>query len=231
VPRIPDHFALCSIYMYEDEPHAYSGSRSGASGFLVHVPSRTNVPFVHVYAVTNAHVIDQGCTTIRLNKRDGGVKVIPTPASSWKGKKEFDIKVFPVDVGPSFKWWSVGVDEFIDQETIAACRIGWGDDVFLVGRLITHDGKQKNAPVVRFGNVSLMADPTEPITCHGKTQEGFLVECRSLSGFSGSPVFITTTRTYSGEDAQSVVSAQQKRAGYKPEPGSATFRVSSTSGT
>jgi hypothetical protein len=69
--------------------------------------------------------------------------------------------------------------------------------VFLAGRLVGHSGEQKNAVAIRFGNISLMADETEPIECgdRGK-KEGFLVECRSLSGFSGSPVFVSTTQNY-----------------------------------
>jgi hypothetical protein len=68
-----------------------------------------------------------------------------------------------------------------------------------------------------------MADPDEKIEYRDsekKThkQEAFLVECRSLSGFSGSPVFVTTDQTYSGEDAQKVVRARQKEMGYTPAP-------------
>jgi hypothetical protein len=105
----------------------------------------------------------------------------------------------------------VASDQFITREIIDAYRIGLGDEAFLVGRLISHDGRQKNAPVIRFGNVSLMADPTELIKCEGHEQEGFLVECRSLSGFSGSPVFATTSQTYYGQDAERI--SRHRRAG------------------
>jgi hypothetical protein len=54
-----------------------------------------------------------------------------------------------------------------------------------------------------------MADPSEPIRCDDsygnvRDQEGFLVECRSLSGFSGSPVFVETTQVYRETHAQCV---------------------------
>ncbi len=70
-----------------------------------------------------------------------------------------------------------------------AFDFGPGDEAALIGRLITHDGRQQNKPVVRFGNIAMLPDPAEPIDLGGgRTQLGFLVECRSLSGFSGSPV-------------------------------------------
>ena len=66
---------------------------------------------------------------------------------------------------------------------------------------MTPSGQQRNAPAVRFGNISMMADPGEPVRGYENIeQEAFLVECRSLSGFSGSPVFASTTRTYSADD-------------------------------
>jgi hypothetical protein len=69
--------------------------------------------------------------------------------------------------------------------------IGPGDDVALLGRFITHDGRQRNKPLARFGNIAKAHDNAEPIEiAPGKYQVGFLVECRSLSGFSGSPVFV-----------------------------------------
>ena len=48
-----------------------------------------------------------------------------------------------------------------------------------------------------------MRDPTEPILCaDGRYEKGFLVDCRSLSVFSGSPVFVLTAQTYEGADAK-----------------------------
>jgi hypothetical protein len=57
-----------------------------------------------------------------------------------------------------------------------------------VGRLVNHEGRQKNIPTARFGNISMM--PEEPILHpSGIMQESFVVEARSWSGYSGSPVF------------------------------------------
>jgi hypothetical protein len=46
---------------------------------------------------------------------------------------------------------------------IRAWRIFPGDEVFLYGRLVTHDGQQRNKPVVRFGNISMFPDSESPV--------------------------------------------------------------------
>jgi hypothetical protein len=121
---------------------------------------------------------------------------------------------------------------FINQEIIDVYRVGVGDEAFLVGRLMSHDGQQKNAPVVQFGIVSLMADPNEPIRCKEVDQEGFLVECRSLSGFSGSPVFVQTTQTYREQDAERVCEYGQRREpNPEPEPSGMVIKPLMIDGT
>jgi hypothetical protein len=67
-------------------------------------------------------------------------------------------------------------------------RIGLGDDLFMVGRFINHDGKERNIPVLRFGTIAMM--PEEPIVADNKEQDSFLIEIRTIPGFSGSPVFV-----------------------------------------
>lgn len=201
VPRIPDHIADCSIYLYPSVQSAREGSNFGGSGFLVHVPSEV-AGFGHLYAVTNWHVIEGGCGVVRLSTKGGGTETIQTQFDDWKHPESGeDVAVLPFQIGAeaNFKWFSIGANYFLDRSVIEAYNIGYGDEVFMVGRLVTHSGKQRNAVVVRFGNISLMADPGEPIQCRNGPQEGFLVECRSLSGFSGSPVFVTTSQDYRGE--------------------------------
>ena len=59
----------------------------------------------------------------------------------------------------------------------------------MVGRFINHEGRQQNTPSVRFGNIAMM--PKEKIVLKdGHLQECFLVEVRSLPGYSGSAVLI-----------------------------------------
>ena len=63
----------------------------------------------------------------------------------------------------------------IEQSEIGTHNIGPGDDVFIVGRFVNHEGKQQNHPTVRFGAIAQM--PGEPITFpDGTHQDSFLVE-------------------------------------------------------
>jgi hypothetical protein len=229
MPRINDFFADSAVYFYESEADANEGNRSGGSGFLTHVVSSASPTVGHVYAVTNKHIVDNGCVVIRINRKRGGFDTLPTQLASWVVHPNGDdVAVLPIDMSDEtfsqFTWWSIDTRHFITRDIIKTYNVGLGDEVFMVGRLMSHEGRQRNAPVVRFGNISLMADPYEPIrveTLDGQSrdQEGFLVECRSLSGFSGSPVFVFTDQLYKGEDALRVQAAENEKRNYKRSQG------------
>ena len=72
--RIPDEWQNNSIYLYPSEHDAYEGTRAGGSGFLLGFDSDRIPGRQMVYAVTNAHVIEGGNCTIRLNRHDGTVR-------------------------------------------------------------------------------------------------------------------------------------------------------------
>jgi hypothetical protein len=55
----------------------------------------------------------------------------------------------------------------------------------MVGRFVYHAGKYFNQPSVRSGIISVMPSDIE---VDNGTQEAFLIEMRSISGHSGSPV-------------------------------------------
>ncbi len=115
---------------------------------------------------------------------------MPTDERAWRFHSDGDdLAVLLV----SFDWRNtkfsvVPVSIFLTKEIVSEYDIGSGDDVFLVGRFINHEGKQQNLPTVRFGCIAQM--PFEPVRQDtGFEQESFLVEARSIGGYSGSPVF------------------------------------------
>ena len=127
---------------------------------------------------------------MRLADHAGNVEVIETRAGDWAHSYGDDIAALRIDHRNAFEM-SVPLDLFVDE----TCHIGeWpifpGDEVELFGRFVGHDGRQLNKPVVRFGNVSMLPDPADTVRINQKDQLAFLVECRSLSGFSGSPAFV-----------------------------------------
>jgi hypothetical protein len=79
---------------------------------------------------------------------------------------------------------------FLTHEAASVLDIGPGDDVYMVSRFMGHDGRQRNTPIVRAGIISMM--PAEPImnANTGLSQESILIETHSISGHSGSPVFV-----------------------------------------
>lgn len=220
MPYIYDAFADCAVYLYGSERAATKGENAGGSGFLVHVPSAVDPQMGRVYAVTNRHVIDDKFCTLRLNRKGGGIDVVATTGDQWHAHEDGDdVAVTPLDMEDRFKWWSVGTDKFLDRESIAIYKIGYGDDVFLVGRLVWQSGVQKNTPVVRFGTIALMADRDEPIKYRDRSQEAFLIECRSISGFSGSPVFLMSDRVYRGEEAVKVDALRGRKSAFERREG------------
>ena len=193
MPRIKDDVLECSVYLYTSGEAAISGKGSAGSGFLVSVPSEAIPDGQHVYAVTAAHVIDNGACVIRMTSRNVEMSLVSTPDDSWIRHPEGD------DVAAAMLDLDSGAEEcksvptessFVTQDHITRLDIGLGDDVFLVGRLVNHEGKQRNLPSVRSGNIAMM--PNEPIHVSARNfdQESFVVECRSIAGFSGSPVFV-----------------------------------------
>jgi hypothetical protein len=226
MPGIPDHTLNCSVYFYNSVRAGQDGEHHGGSGFLAHVPSE-HPGNIHLYAVTNKHVIDGGFHVLRFTDMSGRSQVLESKPEDWRFHADGDdIAVKDIEPGDRgvFRLYSVNTDAFVSKGVIEDFAIGPGDEAFLIGRLITVEGQQRNKPAARFGNISIMADPNEPIRLEGREQEAFLVECRSLSGFSGSPVFVTLDRTY---HFTTVAGGSQNMPGF---PGIPTSALSASEG-
>jgi hypothetical protein len=110
VPRIPNEIADCAVYLYHSRNSALSGARAGGSGFLVRVPS--DAPgYNDFYAVTNDHMVADGCQVLRLNTKQGKVEAIQTKYEDWEQHPEGDdIAVCPIKLTDDFKYSSVGIE-------------------------------------------------------------------------------------------------------------------------
>lgn len=189
MPRIGDDFLGTAIYLYRDRTDAKNNSQLGGSGFLVgYVGMHTTI--MHIYAVTNAHVIRDGFPVIRINKRFGEPDTLDFPSTAWTPHPDGDdLSICPTVLTPQYDFKFVMSDGCVDRDKVSRFNIGVGDDVFMVGRFTGHSGKTKNLPIARFGNIAMV--PSEDVTnALGKPRPHYLVEVRSVSGFSGSPVFI-----------------------------------------
>ena len=192
VPRIPDNLLDCVIYLYPSEAAAQDGERFGGSGFLVgvHIPFEQPPKGFLICVVTNKHVIDGGSMVVRINTHDGLHDVIALDGQRWfLHPKGDDIAVCPIGLNHTHhKFRFITYNQFATREILEMFDVGLGDEVFVAGRFIGRDGRQKNTPTVRFGNIAQM--PGEPIISEGHAQESYLVEARSLPGYSGAPVFL-----------------------------------------
>lgn len=193
VPRIDDQFLGTAIYLYRNRIDAENNARSGGSGFLVgHIDMHSTI--MHIYAVTNVHVIDD-CPVIRINKVSGGYDVLELPSTAWlKHPDGDDLAICPAVLTPHHDFKFVASAGCADEAMLLKFNIGVGDEVFMVGRFIDHQGEKRNIPIARFGHIAML--PSEEIgNALGKKRLHYLVEMRSVSGFSGSPVFVYDTPT------------------------------------
>lgn len=191
MPRIADSLMDNAVYLYSRREEAENGTGTGGSGFLVHVPFLETENMQQTYVVTNRHVVYSTATpVVRLNRIDGTVTGFVTNQEDWTVHPDADIAALPIPLNRSeVKCMSIGLDVFVTQQLIEDEDIGIGDDTIMVGRFIGHDGRQRNSPAVRFGNIAMM--PHEKIKAvDGSEQDGFLVEMRSMPGYSGSAVYI-----------------------------------------
>lgn len=193
VPRIADQILDCVIYLYPSTSDAAEGRRAGGTGFLVGVLSKVSESRAYMYAVTNSHVIREGRSpVIRLNTKDGDKAVLELGQEHWVHHQDGDdVAVCPLALAnpERYAYRYIPQEQFLTKELVEQFDVGPGEDVYMVGRFVSHEGRQRNTPITRFGNISMM--PWEPIKhARGIEQESFLLEMRSLSGFSGSPVFL-----------------------------------------
>ncbi len=199
VPRIQDQYLDCSVYLYPSADAAVRGERIGGCGFLAAYPvvdpdwqAERRMPRndFHLYVISNRHVA-KNHPVVRLNTHDGRCDVVPFSPDDWTYSDTDDLAIVPIKHDPAYKYLSVGTEAFLTPEVAQERDVGIGDEVFMVGRFVSHDGTQQNSPSVRYGHVSMM--PGEPVhhpSNLGHTQDGFLVEIHSISGYSGSPVFV-----------------------------------------
>jgi len=199
MPRIDDQLLDSVVYLYPTVADAETALGVGGTGFLVCVPSPSLPGFFYRYAITNAHIItanpDEGrpaAPVVRLNTQDGATDILPLTVNDWKCATGDDLAAAHLGRLDSahFKFVLIPMEKFLTKELVTSLEIGPGDETFMVGRFINHEGQQRNLPAVRFGNIAMM--PGEPIMNResGQLQEAFLVETRSLPGYSGSPVFV-----------------------------------------
>jgi hypothetical protein len=200
VPRLHDLFLNSSVYIYPTQDQAREGrGGEGGSGFITTIwPDHPQLHGPHSYIVTAKHVVSgRPEIWIRVNRRVGKPVYIHVEPHEWDPHPSADIAVVKVGNLNPFEMQIAHVPQplYVTREVMSwpnaddydPEKLGIGDECYFFGRFMSHPGTERNLPMLRFGNLAMM--PGEPVG----GEEAFLVEFKSMPGFSGSPVFIYRT--------------------------------------
>ena len=149
MPKIPAMIRNAAVYLYPSAEDAKHGRNFGGTRFIIGEPSKRHAKYGrrHVYVVTNWHVAVQGSPVIRFNTRSGPPDIFDFDAHDWFFDGKHDIAVLPINVDPDRHAVTVVHSQmFVTKDIIQRAEIGPGDDIFMVGRFMDHDGGQEIGP-------------------------------------------------------------------------------------
>ncbi len=190
------------FFLFGHNPRTGKIAGPQGTGFFVGRES-TRVPnYFHLYAVTNWHVACRGASIISINTLDAHRRFIELGPEDWLFTKKGD-DLAAVDVtdhyGLNDNVIPLNEKDMVTPEVIERFDIGPGEDVYMCGLFVGHhtgsiwndDDFVINVPAFRFGNISMLADDAAPVEVEtGAKRPCFLVDMRSRTGFSGSPVLV-----------------------------------------
>jgi hypothetical protein len=185
---ITDETMDAVVFLFASEEDAQDGKGQGGSGFLVSIETPKGREYL--YAVTNDHVIHR-CPWVRLTSRGRYPPHILKP--EWESHPDGDdLAIAPLGFTSQFLGYhGISRKSFLRKEWLSPTRpFGYGSEIFFLGRFLDREGREVNEPVARFGHIAL-SPPTEVYQDdRAFWQESFMVEARSVSGFSGSAVVV-----------------------------------------
>jgi hypothetical protein len=189
VPFVPREFLDGILFLYPSLADAEARTKWGGSGFLFGIPSNAHNYVIHLYAVTNDHV-REGAPVVRLVTQSGEVEIHEANATDWIPHPDGDdLAVLSLGAVAERRYIYASPESLITTEDFSEYGVGPGDECMMVGRYINHDGEQFDRPIVRFGNLAMMPERIKQ-SVRVFEQDSFLVDMRSVWGFSGSPVFV-----------------------------------------
>jgi hypothetical protein len=199
MPKIPENSLNLAFYLYETLEDAKDGVKIGGTGFYVGVPSEKHPSHKYIYGVTNYHVAVKpleglAASVIRMNMDNGKTDILDFDSSEWEYiPGGGDIAISPIlEKKEEHSVTGMLVEGFATEKVISDRKINVGDDVFMVGRFIDHDGGDTNLPSARFGHISVMPTfiPEEQNNRDGKS---YCLDMHSRTGYSGSLVIVYRT--------------------------------------
>lgn len=193
--QIPDEFRKCVAFLAIEK--ATDDFDFVGTGFFVSTPAADH--HSHMYFVTAKHVIEGAILknaklAVRVNLKSG--------EAAWGeidlGAFSFHDDDFSADVAIARFPWQPDLDHLAmpiaavaTEKVMQEQSFGIGDEVFIAGLFHHHKGTSRNIPIIRVGNLAAMREERVETSRYG-LMEAYLIECRSIRGLSGSPVFIHT---------------------------------------
>jgi len=201
--RIPSDVLKCVVYVGGAADRVYRGT-----AFAVALEENDQTgSFRFPYLVTAKHVaekIEGKAFLVRVNMSDGSVQdleanYLPGEVVNWHKHptdQTADVAVTPWFLPSKADLKLIPVSMMLTTEMIGQEGIGPGDEAYITGLFSYHQGKSKNTPIVRVGNIAML--PEDKVRVKGANSaetgvEAYLVEARSIGGLSGSPVFVHPT--------------------------------------
>ncbi len=193
--RIPDQIIKCVGFVSRFEEKL----KFGGTAFVVGVHMDATHGYAHL--VTAKHVaeaIEPAEAVIAMNAKDGHPLFLRTADARWfyhpTEPDSVDVAVLPFGSTRFAEYDITWVPEeiFATDNRISEFGIGLGDEVVIIGLFTKFFGTTRLIPLVRTGNIAMMAGDRVPVKNFGQ-MEAYLAEGRSIGGLSGSPVFVRNT--------------------------------------
>jgi len=198
-PFDPD-LKKCVMFMRVSDTTGWSAR---ATGFIIGTKCVYDSTNQHPFFVTCRHSLRRKSTgqladslQIMVSSTWGTIKHIDTPISKIRSlifehpDSTVDLVALPLNIPTTANLDHVALPHhsLVTKDQFITFNIREGLDVFSIGLFSNHLGSTKIQPIPRFGKISYIAD--EPITWKGRPSELILLDCFSLQGNSGSPVFV-----------------------------------------
>jgi hypothetical protein len=204
---VPEDISMCVVFlMYDSVAHNERRPCGTCAVLSVNQEGRQFDYFVtakHVISGVQKYTAD-GVIFLRINTKQGFVDV-PTTLSQWKYHRDetVDVAALPIFALANSNDAVAAINNLdihsypalLKTEQISGYQICPGFEVFVCGLFSYHIGKSKIVPIIRVGNIAAM--PKERVASQFSPTgiEAYLIECRSISGLSGSPVFVLVEST------------------------------------
>jgi hypothetical protein len=201
---VPADFKKTVVFLGQD---VCDNTHVWASAFWVinvQSPEELAKQYHPAYLVTATHALERlerkGISTVRIrvNLKTGQSQWLPPISiARWKAHPDSTVDVSFLKHEIRQEWDHEGwpTTAFVTANSIKEDHkeIELGDEVFSVGLFWPHEGKMRNVPVVRVGNIAALRDERVETT-EDVFSDVYLMESRSVGGLSGAPVFIDIVR-------------------------------------